>query len=150
DPSFYATVFGERSDVPQHEGVTAAPAIDLFAFQFPLSRADQRNLACLLGAIPALLEQARVNLRTSNARDLWVYGAGTLRNQSEVLGKLQAGTLDMRTVEGSKHANLAGADRALLIALEHAHKATDGFISCVEAEAAEQTGRSAVGKDIEH
>src|SRR5438067_9809747 len=24
DPSFYATVFGERSDVPQHEGVTAA------------------------------------------------------------------------------------------------------------------------------
>src|SRR5256885_1901125 len=33
DPSFYATVFGERSDVPQHEGVTAAPAIDLVAFQ---------------------------------------------------------------------------------------------------------------------
>ena len=27
DPSFYATVFGERSDVPQHEGPTAAPAI---------------------------------------------------------------------------------------------------------------------------
>src|SRR5256885_16261596 len=54
DPSFYATVFGERSDVPQHEGVTAAPAIDLFAFQFPLSRADQRNLTCLLGAVPAL------------------------------------------------------------------------------------------------
>ena len=25
DPSFYATVFGERSDVPQHEGVTAQP-----------------------------------------------------------------------------------------------------------------------------
>src|SRR5207237_5842432 len=103
----------------QHEGVTAAPAIDLFAFQFPLSRADQRNLTCLLGAVPALLEQAKVNLRKSNARDLWVYGAGTLRNQSEVLGKLQAGTLDMRTLEGSRHANLAGAGRALLIALEH-------------------------------
>src|SRR5277367_3674305 len=41
DPSFYATLFGERSDVPQHEGVTAAPAIDLFAYEFPLSRADQ-------------------------------------------------------------------------------------------------------------
>jgi len=147
DPSFYATVFGERSDVPQHEGVTAAPAIDLFAFQYPLSRADQRNLACLLGAIPALLEQARVNLRKSNARDLWVYGAGTLRNQSEVLGKLQAGTLDMRTLEGSKHANLAGADRALLIALEHAHKATDGFISWIESEAPKKTGPSGVGKD---
>ena len=32
DPSLYATVFGERSDVPQHEGVTAAPSIDLFAY----------------------------------------------------------------------------------------------------------------------
>ena len=59
DPSFYATVFGERSDVPQHEGVTAQPAIDLFAFEFPLSRADQRKLSCLLGAIPALLDQAK-------------------------------------------------------------------------------------------
>ena len=147
DPSFYATVFDERSDVPQHEGVTAAPAIDLFAFQFPLSRADQRNLTCLLGAVPALLEQARVNLRTSNARDLWVYGAGTLRNQSEVLGRLQAGTLDMRTLEGSKHANLAGADQALLMALERAHKATDAFISWIESEAPKKTGPSGVGKD---
>src|SRR5882724_7267485 len=147
DPSFYATVFGERSDVPQHEGVTAAPSIDLFAFQYPLSRADQRNLTCLLGAVPALLEQARVNLRTSNARDLWVYGAGTLRNQSEVLGRLQAGTLDMRTLEGSKHADLAGADQALLIALERAHKATDAFISWIESEAPKKTGPSGVGKD---
>ena len=147
DPSFYATVFGERSDVPQHEGVTAAPAIDLFAFQFPLSRADQRNLTCLLGAVPALLEQAKVNLRKSNARDLWVYGAGTLRDQSEVLGKLQAGTLDMRTLEGSKHANIAGADQALLIALERAHKATDAFISWIESEAPKKTGPSGVGKD---
>jgi len=31
--------------------VTAAPAIDLFAFQYPLSRADRRNLTCLLGAV---------------------------------------------------------------------------------------------------
>ena len=57
DPSFYATLFGERSDVPQHEGVTAAPAIDLFAFAFPLSRTDQGSLTCLLDAVPALFDE---------------------------------------------------------------------------------------------
>ena len=147
DPSFYATVFGERSDVPQHEGVTAAPAIDLFTYRFPLSHADQRSLSCLLGAIPALLNQAQTNLRESNARDLWTYGVSTLRAQSAVLTKLQAGTLDMRTLEGSKHASLVGADKALLAAVERARKATDAFIEWVEAEAPKKTGPSGVGKD---
>ena len=147
DPSFYATVFGERSDVPQHEGPTAAPAIELFAYGFPLSPADQRSLTCQLAAIPALLDQAKVNLRASNARDLWVYGATPLRDQSEVLAKLQAGTLDMRTLEGSKHASLAGADRALLAAVESARTATNAFISWLDSEAPKKTGPSGVGKD---
>lgn len=146
DPSFYATVFGERSDVPQHEGVTAEPVIDLFAFQYPLSRADQRSLSCLLGAIPALLDQARVNLHGSNAHDLWIYSVSTLREQSEVLAHLQAGTLDMRTLEGSKHASLAGADKALLAATEQARKATDAFVAWIESEAPGKTGPSGVGK----
>lgn len=147
DPSFYATVFGERSDVPQHEGVTAAPVIDLFAYQYPLSRADQRSLSCLLGAIPALLDQARINLHDSNAHDLWVYSISTLREQSEVLAHLQAGTLEMRTLEGSKHASLAGADQALLAATERARTATEAFIAWTEAEAPGKTGPSGVGKD---
>jgi uncharacterized protein (DUF885 family) len=147
DPSFYATVFGERSDVPQHEGVTAAPAIDLFAYQYPLSATDQRNLACLLGAIPALLEQARTNLRDSNARDLWVYGVSTLREQSAVLGRLQAATLDMRTLEGSRHASLAGADPGLLQAVARARDATDAFIGWLGSQAPSKTGPSGVGKE---
>ena len=147
DPSFYATVFGERSDVPQHEGVTAFPAIDLFAYQYPLSSADQRSLGCLLGAIPALLEQAKVNLRNSNARDLWVYGAATLREQSAVLGRLEAGTLDMRTLEGTKHASLAGAGPALLAAVTAAHQATEAFIAWIDSEAPGKTGPSGVGKE---
>src|SRR6267378_3128166 len=147
DPSFYATVFGERSDVPEHEGPTAAPAIDLFGFQFPLSRADRRSMTCLLSAIPALLDQAKINLRESNAGDLWVYGASTVRGQSEVLGKLRAGTLNMRTLEGSKHASLTGADAALLSAVDRAQKATDAFVSWIELEAPKKTGPSGVGKD---
>ena len=99
DPSFYATLFGERSDVPQHEGVTAAPAIDLFAYDFPLTRADQHGLSCLLGAIPALLADAKRNLQDANARDLWVFGVKTLRDQSEILAHFEAGALDMRTLD---------------------------------------------------
>ncbi|MBS0579006.1 MAG: DUF885 family protein [Proteobacteria bacterium] len=147
DPSFYATVFGERSDVPQHEGVTAAPAIDLFQYSYPLPKADQRRLACQLGAIPALLEQARLNLRDSNAHDLWVYSTGTWHEQSEVLARLAAGTLVMRTLEGPKHASLAGADKTLHSAVTRARQATDAFIAWIESEAPKKTGPSGVGKE---
>ena len=147
DPSFYATVFGERSDVPQHEGVTASPAIDLFAFEYPLSAADRRRLTCLLDAIPALLDQARANLRDSNARDLWVYGVRTLRGQSEVLSSLESGSLNMRTLEGIKRATLAGAAGALPAAVHRARIATDDFAAWLEAQAPTKTGPSGVGKD---
>ena len=147
DPSFYATLFGERSDVPQHEGATAAPAIDLFAYDFPLSRADQHNLTCLLDAVPALLAQAKLNLRGTNARDLWVYGASTFRDQREVLAHLEAGSLTMRTLEGSKHGSLMGTGKPLLTAVQRARIATDAFIQWLEAEAPTKTGPSGVGKE---
>ncbi len=147
DPSFYATLFGERSDVPQHEGVTAAPAIDLFAFDFPLTRGAQERLACELKAIPDLLAQARINLRDSNARDLWVYSVATLRSQSDVLAQLAAGTLNMRTLEGNKHATLDGASKPLLAAVQRARAATDAFIEWLQQQAASKTGPSGVGKD---
>lgn len=147
DPSFYATIFGERSDVPQHEGATAAPAIDLFVYEFPLSKADQQRLTCLLGAIPALLAQARVNLKDSDARDLWVYGVRTFMEQSDVLAQWQAGTLDMRTLEGARHATLSGAGEPLLAALANARRATNEFVGWLEAQAPAKTGPSGVGKD---
>jgi hypothetical protein len=147
DPSFYATVIGERSDVPQHEGATAAPTIDLYAYAFPLTRAEQQTLTCSLGAIPALLEQAKINLRDSNARDLWVYSVRTLHDQSEVLTRLKAGELEMRTLEGNNHADLAGANHTLLTALRRARSATVGFIEWLNSQAAAKTGPSGVGKE---
>ncbi len=147
DPSFYATVIGERSDVPQHEGDTAAPMIDLYAYTFPLTPAEDRALSCALKGVPALLEQAKANLRDSAARDLWVYSVRTLREQSEVLKQLQSGSLDMRTLEGFNHADLAHASRALLSAIQSARAATDGFIEWLNAEAPAKTGPSGVGKE---
>ena len=146
-PSFYATLFGERSDVPQHEGVTAAPAIDLFAYEFPLTRAEQKGLSCLLDAIPAWLANAKRNLQDRNARDLWVFGVKSLRDQSKVLAHLQAGTIDMRILEGTQHGCLAGAGTALLKAVQHARVATDDFIRWLEPEAPMKTDPSGVGRE---
>jgi uncharacterized protein (DUF885 family) len=147
DPSFYETVIGERSDVPQREGDSAAPTIDLYAYAFPLKPADQQALTCSLAGVPALLEQAKINLRDSNAHDLWVYSVRSLREQSEVLKQLKSGTLDMRTLEGPNHADLAHVSRTLIDAIEKARAATDGFIDWINAAAPSKTGPSGVGKE---
>jgi uncharacterized protein (DUF885 family) len=147
DPSFYETLIGERSDVPQREGDNAAPTIDLYAYAFPLKPADQQALTCAIGAIPGLLEQAKVNLRDSNAHDLWVYSVRSMREQSEWLQQLQSGSLDMRTLEGPNHADLAHASHALLAAIQRARTATDAFIEWVQAEAPSKSGPSGVGKE---
>jgi hypothetical protein len=147
DPSFYANVYGEDSDVPEHEGPSIHPAIDLQSYNYPLSKADQKELTCLIGAIPALLDQAKFNLRDSNARDLWLYGGRAFREQSRTLEAYAAGKLDMRTLGGTKHADLTGADKALLDAIGRARAATDAFRAWVEAEAPKKTGPAGVGKE---
>src|SRR2546423_1710976 len=74
DPDFYATVFPEMSDVPAHEGPSAEPNIDLFAYKFPLSSVDDARLTELIGAIPAVLADAQVNLAGTAAHHLWDTG----------------------------------------------------------------------------
>ena len=71
DPGFYQTVFAEMSDVPAHEGPSAEPNIDLYTFTYPLSPADDARLTQTLSAVPAMLADAKVNLASSQARDLW-------------------------------------------------------------------------------
>ncbi len=86
DPSFYATVFGERSDVPQHEGRDGRPGDRPVRLPVPLvaCRSAQPHLPARRhpgAAGPGEGEPARqqcprpVDLRR-----------GTLREQSEVLG----------------------------------------------------------------
>jgi hypothetical protein len=147
DPSFYATVFGEQSDVPAHEGPSANPNIDLFAYTFPLSGKDDRALTTLIGAIPMLLDQAKTNLIESNARDLWTYGDRAFAEQGRTLAALGQGTLTMRTLEGQKKADMTGASLALLHAIAAAKTATDDFGKWVAAQASGKTGPSGVGKE---
>ena len=146
DPSFYQTVFGEQSDVPAHEGPSAVPNIDLFAFAYPLSRADDARLTALLGGVPAMLAAAKTNLADSQAHDLWAYGDRGFAEQSRVLAALEQGTLVMRTLEGKRPATIAGASPALRRAIRAARAATDDFARWIKVEAPSRTGPSGVGK----
>ncbi|MCB2112122.1 MAG: DUF885 family protein [Parvularculaceae bacterium] len=147
DPSFYAIVFAEESDVPEHEGPNARPAIDLYEYSYPLSKSDQRELACRIGAVPALLEQAKKNLENSNARDLWAYADRAFRWQAGALDGLEAGTLEMRTLDGPVKGSLDGASDELRAAVDAAQEATAQFRSWIAAQAPSKTGVSGVGKE---
>jgi uncharacterized protein (DUF885 family) len=147
DPAFYLSVWPSRTDVPLREAPNVYPEIELYTYHFPLSPAAQRQLTGRIGAIPALLLQARENLKDSNARDLWVFGVQELRNQSHTLSALAAGTLTVSTLEGSQHADIGAASAELKAAIVHAQNATDDFIGWLEREAPRKTGFSGVGKE---
>jgi hypothetical protein len=129
------------------EGPVTYPSIDLFAYRFPLSPAAQRDLTEKFAAVPGLLSQAKDNLKASNARDLWIFGAQELRNQTSALAALQAGTLTVSTLEGSQHADLRGGSKALRAAVAGAAQATDEFIAWLSRMAPGKTGSSGIGKD---
>lgn len=132
DPAFYVTIFPSESDVPAHEGPTIHGWIDLWTYDYPLSRADAQDLATRIGAIPELLEQARGNL-TGNARDLWSSGIRAFRAQARDLAALAD--------------EVRGTDRRLDGTIVTAIEATDGFREWLEAQAPSKTGESGVGKD---
>jgi len=146
DPGFYANIFADWSDVPAHEGPSAAPNIDLYAFAWPLNAADDRALTAALAAVPANLATAKANLRESGPRDFWTYGDRAFREQSAMLGALEAGTLTLRTLDGVKPANITGASPALMAAVRAARTATDDFARWVAAQAPTKTGAAGIGK----
>jgi uncharacterized protein (DUF885 family) len=146
DPAFYVSMWAARTDVPSREGPNVYPEIELYTYRFPLSAAAQHELTSRIGAIPALLEQARENLKDSDARDLWVYGVQELRGQSRTLSALAAGTLTVSTLEGTQHADISAAPQ-LKAAVTQAQKATDDFIAWLEREAPRKHGPSGIGKD---
>jgi uncharacterized protein (DUF885 family) len=146
DPDFYATVFPEMSDVPAHEGPSAEPNIDLFAYKFPLSSVDDARLTELIGAIPAVLADAKVNLAGSTARDLWAYGDRAFADQADFLAQWQKGDLQVRDLGGTRKISLDGASPALKAAVEKARVASADFAAWVKAEAPKRQGPSGVGK----
>jgi hypothetical protein len=132
NPAFYANAIAEQSDTPAHEGRTIEGAIELWQLRLPLSEADQRALALRLRAIPRLLAQARANL-TGDARDLWLAGIRSERQQADVL-RAFADTLRPH------HA-------ALVPDVDAARAAVDEFRAWLERELPGKHGPSGVGRD---
>lgn len=132
DPAFYTSIWTAQSDTPAHEGPTNHAAIELWTYEFPLSADAAAKLTMQLQTVPPLLEQARTNL-VGNARDLWVAGIGTIKQQVTDLTSLEKSTAN----NGAELARAIGAAR----------KATEDFVAWLEQEAPKKTGPSGVGKE---
>ncbi|HVI21832.1 MAG TPA: DUF885 family protein, partial [Myxococcales bacterium] len=130
DPAFYVTVFDEQSDQPAREGHQAYGSVELWKYRFPLPANEASGLAAQLRPIPALLDQARKNL-TGDARDLWVYGTTSMKEQSATLAAL---------------APKVAAQAEVAAAVKTAREATDSFVGWLEHEAPAKTGASGIGQ----
>jgi len=133
DPAFYQQVWTYQSDTPAHEGPTNHALVELWTYDFPLSRDEEARLVRELATVPPLLQQARHNL-TGNARDLWVAGTRTMRQQVTALRVLGG------RIAGAASDELEAAVRA-------ARLATQQFVAWLDEQAPDKTGSSGVGKE---
>ncbi len=133
DPAYYDTVWMNRSDVPAHEGPTNHAVVEIWTYDFPLSRADEERLIRELSAIPPLMKQAQRNL-TGNARDLWVTGIRDIRGQNRKLDEV----LEMAGGSASSELRNIIAD---------CQAATRNLIAWLEEQAPSKMGPSGIGKD---
>lgn len=133
DPAFYKSIWLYRSDVPAHEGPTHHAVVELWTYEFPLSRAEEDRLTRELAVIPPLMKQAKDNL-TGNARDLWITGIRDIRAQRAALESLKFRLGD-------------SASKDLLTIIDQAGSATSDLISWLEAQALTKSGPSGIGKE---
>jgi hypothetical protein len=132
DPAFYQSIWNEQSDTPAHEGSEHHGIVEVWTYEFPLSKAAAAKLADELAVVPPLLAQAEANL-TGNARDLWNTGAGTMREQIDSLDALARKT--------------DGSGKALQRAIGAARAATLRFVAWLDQQAPSKTGSSGIGKE---
>ncbi len=130
NPAFYVTVFPSQSDQPAREGPFATGAVELWTYSFPLSSQDAAQIASGLRTVPALLGQAKRDL-VGNGRDLWLFGAKAIREQSQDLAQL-----------ATRVGENAGA---LKTAIERARAATEAFATWIDAQIPTKRGPSGVG-----
>ncbi len=130
NPAFYVTAFMDESDQPLREGPLASGGVDLWKYAMPLSAADAAAINAGLQPIPKLLEQAKTNL-TGNQKDLWTYGAKSIRGQSADLAKFAV--------------MLGDAQAELKATVQKAKDATDELATWLDSQAAGKTAPSGIG-----
>ncbi|MCU0447127.1 MAG: DUF885 family protein [Microscillaceae bacterium] len=132
DPTFYAIIFTDQSDTPDHEGPTSFAAIELWKYNFPLTKDESKKLLTQLKIIPPLFEQARVNL-TGNARDLWEVGIENIQDQINILDDLAK-----KTAQNGKE---------MKEAIAQAKTAATQFVNWLRQELPHKKGASGIGKE---
>jgi hypothetical protein len=132
DPAFYKSIWTEQSDTPSHEGPTHHAVVELWTYPLPLTATSAAKLTQELRTIPPLLTQAQLNL-VGNARDLWMAGIGTLKQQIADLDALERQT--------------AKNGPELEQTIQAARQATTQFVTWLERQAPSKTGPSGIGKE---
>src|SRR6185295_11360155 len=120
----------EESDQPAREGPFALGAVELWTYTFPLTAENAAKVDAGIRPIPKLLAQAKTNL-VGKGKDLWIYGAKSIRQQSAELEQLAK---QVSGVAGDLPADVA-----------RAKEATDSFASWLDSQAASKTEPSGVG-----
>lgn len=133
DPAYYKTLWMGRSDVPAHEGPTNHATVEIWTYEFPLSNFDKQKLLGELRVIPALNEQAKLNL-TGNAKELFTAGIRDIKTQAKNLQTIS-------TWRG------IASENDLLAAIDEAIASTEDLVAWLEKEAPKKTGPSGIGKD---
>ncbi len=132
DPAFYVWFYPSPSDVPKREGPAIFGAIELSGYKKPLSGEDAKEIAGRLRNAKAVFDQAKINFK-SNAKDLWLYGTRSIREQSNDLGSFAKSI-------SSTYPDLASAAK-------EAQESSNQFASWLDQQASSKTGQSGVGKE---
>ena len=133
DPAYYKSVWMYRSDVPAHEGPTHHSVIEIWQYNFPLSKSESYKLDKQLQVIPILNEQAKSNL-TGNAKDLWIAGIRDIDRQ----------TIDLKSILNYPDVN---NNKSLVNTINKAIESTESFSEWLKTESSKKDGPSGIGKE---
>jgi uncharacterized protein (DUF885 family) len=132
DPAFYVWFHPSPSDVPEREGENAFGAVELPNYKWPLSQKDVDEVSAQLRKASSVFEQAKINL-TGNAKDLWVTGIRSIKDQSSELESFAA--------------SIEKTNPDLAIAAREAKSASDQFAEWLTQQAPTKNGLSGLGKE---
>lgn len=133
DPAFYKSLWMNRSDVPAHEGPTHHMVVEVWQYDFPLSRQQSKKLTNELSIIPAFNQQAKTNL-TGNARDLWIAGIRDIDTQ-------------VLNLESLKNFPGVKERKDLIQIIDESISSTKSLSKWLKDESKNKTGPSGIGKD---
>jgi hypothetical protein len=132
DPAFYVWFHPSPSDVPEREGANAFGAVELPNYKWPLSQKDADEITAQLRKAQMVFEKAKINL-TGNAKDLWVTGIRSIKDQSSELESFAA--------------SIEQTNPDLAVAAREAKSASDQFAEWLTQQAPTKNGLSGVGKE---